>query len=288
MKARERIMEMAIELGKYQILEVVKKTDFGVYLSPEGTGATHSVLLPAKEVPEGTSLGDRLEVFLYRDSEDREIATTAKVPVTIGDLAVLRVKEVNKLGAFLDWGLLKDLFLPYKEQSRKVEEGDEVLVTLYLDKSNRLCATMKVYDLLSTNSPYKKDDIVTGIVYDEIEAFGMFVAVDNKYSAMIPNNELFCSVKVGDVIKARVVNIREDGKLTLSLREKSYVQMDKDASMILAKLQAAGGFLPFNDDSSPEKIKAEFQISKNSFKRAIGRLYKAGTITITDAGIRLS
>lgn len=277
-----------LELGKYQTLEVVKKTDFGVYLSAEGKDSKHTVLLPLKEVPEGTVVGDQLEVFLYKDSEDREIATTAKVPVTLGELAVLKVKEVTTVGAFLDWGLMKDLLLPYKEQTKKVEEGDQVLISLYLDKSHRLCATMKVYDSLLKVSPYKKDDMVTGIIYDEIESFGIFVAVDNKYSAMLPRNEVFTTVKIGDVVQARVINIREDGKLTLSLREKAHVQMDADADMILAKLQAANGYLPFNDSSEPEQIKHEFKLSKNAFKRAIGKLYKAGSIQITDEGIRLS
>jgi predicted RNA-binding protein (virulence factor B family) len=276
-----------IELGKYQKLEVVKKTDFGLYLSADGKESKHTILLPAREVPEGTTLGDWLEVFLYRDSEDREIATTAKVPVTIGELAVLRVKEVSKVGAFLDWGLMKDLLLPFKEQTKKVEEGDQILVTLYLDKSKRLCATMKVYHLLSSISPYHKDDIVSGIVYDEIDSFGIFVAVDNCYSAMLPKNELFSPVKIGDIIKARVVDVREDGKLTLSLREKSHVQMDKDAELIVNKLTAAGGFLPYHDKSDAESIKAEFNISKNAFKRAIGKLYKSGNITLSDEGIEL-
>jgi predicted RNA-binding protein (virulence factor B family) len=277
-----------IELGKYQTLEVVKKTDFGVYLSADGKDSKHTVLLPLKEVPEGCVVGDHLEVFLYKDSEDREIATTAKVPVTLGDLAVLRVKEVTTVGAFLDWGLMKDLLLPYKEQTRKVEAGDQVLITLYVDKSSRLCATMKVYDSLLKTSPYKKDDMVTGIIYDEIDSFGIFVAVDNKYSAMLPRNEVFTPVKIGDIVKARVLNVREDGKLTLSLREKTHVQMDTDANLILTKLQAAGGYLPYNDATDPEKIKGEFKISKNAFKRAIGKLYKAGTIQIADDGIRLS
>jgi predicted RNA-binding protein (virulence factor B family) len=277
-----------IELGKYQTLEVVKKTDFGVYLSADGKDSKHTVLLPLKEIPEGTVVGDHLEVFLYKDSEDREIATTARVPVTLGDLAVLKVKEVTTVGAFLDWGLMKDLLLPYKEQTKKVEEGDQVLITLYVDKSQRLCATMKVYDSLSKASPYKKDDMVTGIIYDEIDSFGIFVAVDNKYSAMLPKNEVFSPVKIGDVVNARVISVREDGKLTLSLREKAHVQMDSDADMILAKLQASAGYLPYNDSSDPEKIKLEFKISKNAFKRAIGKLYKAGTIQITDEGIRLS
>lgn len=277
-----------IELGKYQSLEVVKKTDFGLYLSEPGSDMKHTILLPMKEVPEGTVAGDTLKVFLYKDSEDREIATTAKVPVKIGDLAVLRVKEVSKIGAFLDWGLMKDLLLPYKEQTAKVEEGDQVLITLYTDKSNRLCATMKVYELLSTDSCYKKDDAVTGIVYDMIDTFGVFVAVDNKYSAMIPKNELFPSIKIGDTIKARVTSVREDGKLNLSLREKSHLQIDADAELILTKLKASGGYLPYHDGSSPDEIKKEFKLSKNAFKRAIGKLFKAGTITITEDGIRLS
>jgi predicted RNA-binding protein (virulence factor B family) len=276
-----------IALGKYQILEVVKKTDFGLYLAEPGGDSKHTILLPIREVPEGTVAGDQLNVFLYKDSEDREIATTAQVPVTVGGLAVLKVKEVSNIGAFLEWGLMKDLLLPYKEQTAKVEEGNQVLITLYVDKSSRLCATMKVYELLSTDSVYKKDDMVTGIVYDELEAFGAFVAVDHKYSAMIPKNELYASIKIGDTVRARVVNVREDGKLTLSLREKSHIQMDADSEVIMTKLKASGGNLPFHDSSDPEAIKAEFKMSKNAFKRAIGRLYKAGAITITDDGIRL-
>lgn len=276
-----------LELGKYQTLEVIKKTDFGVYLGAEGKDSKHTVLLPLKEIPEGCAVGDYLEVFLYKDSEDREIATTKKVPVTLGELAVLKVKEVTSVGAFLDWGLMKDLLLPYKEQSRKVEEGDQVLISLYIDKSKRLCATMKVYDSLSKSSPYKKEDTVTGIIYDDIDSFGIFVAVDNKYSAMLPRNEIFTPVKIGDIVKARVINVREDGKLTLSLREKAHIQMDTDADLILTRLQASNGCLPYNDSSDPELIKKEFKMSKNAFKRALGKLYKAGTILITEDGIQL-
>lgn len=276
-----------IELGKYQTLEVIKQTDFGIYLGEINSDGKTSILLPKSEVPEGTVAGDHLKVFLYRDSEDREIATTAKVPLTIGELAVLKVKEVNKIGAFLDWGLMKDLFLPYKEQTTEVKEGDNVLVTLYLDKSNRLCGTMKIYDVLSTKSSYKKEDAVTGIVYEILNNFGAFVAVDNKYSAMIPNNEIFVPIKVGDSITGRVAQVRDDGKLTISLRKKSYIQMDSDAVMIMEELKAADGFLPYNDKSEPDDIKSKFNLSKNSFKKAIGRLYKAGAITITEDGIRI-
>ncbi len=276
-----------IELGKYQELEVTKKADFGLYLSEPGTNGQHKILLPKREVPEGTELNDKLRVFIYKDSEDREIASTAEVPVSVGSLAVLKVKEVSNVGVFLDWGLMKDLLLPFKEQTTKLEEGDQVLVTVYVDKSNRLCATMKVYELLSTEPPYQKDDTVTGIVYEIIEAFGAFVAVDYKYSALIPKSELFSPLKPGDIISARIISVREDGKLTLSLREKAYMQMDKDTGMLLDKLKAANGFLPYHDKTDSEVIKTELQISKNAFKRAIGRLYKAGDIIITDEGIRL-
>lgn len=277
-----------IELGKYQVLEVCKKADFGVYLCEPGLeDLSHRVLLPLKEVPEGTRLKDKLTVFVYKDSEDREIATTAKVPLSVGGLAVLKVKEITRIGAFLDWGLAKDLLLPFKEQTVKVKAGDEILVSLYVDKSNRLCATMKVYDFLSTGPEYKKGDMVSGIVYDRIDAFGAFVAVDNMYSALIPKKELYKPLNIGDKIHARVIDVREDGKLTLSLRDKSYIQADYDAEMILEMLKKEGGYLPYHDKTDAEVIKNKFQISKNAFKRAVGKLYKEGTITIEEGGIRL-
>lgn len=276
-----------IELGKCQILRVDKKSKFGFYLVEPEENPKQAVLLPSKEVPENLSVGDLIKVFIYKDTEDRIIATTKQVPLTIGGLAVLKVKEVSDIGAFLDWGLVKDLFLPFKEQSSKVKVGDNVLVSLYVDKSRRLCATMKVYDLLSTDSGYKKGDIVSGFVYDQIDSFGVFVAVDNIYSAMIPNKELFSAVKIGETIQARVTSVREDGKLNLSLRDKAYVQIGTDSENILDRLKAAGGYLSFNDSSDPEDIKREFKISKNAFKRAIGKLYKDGIIEINDDGIRL-
>ncbi len=276
-----------IELGKYQLLEICKKTDFGVYLCEPGSKEDHRVLLPIKEIPEQAKLNDKIKVFIYKDSEDREIATTIDVPLTVGDTTVLNVKQVTNIGAFLEWGLMKDLFLPFKEQTYKVEEGDNVLVALYVDKSKRLCATMKVYDYLLSDSEYKQGDMVTGIVYDRIDAFGTFVAVDNIYTALLPNNELYKPLKNGDIVNARIASIREDKKLILSLRDKSYIQMDSDSEMILQHLNNQGGFLPFHDKSDPEAIKKEFRISKNAFKRAIGKLYKNGTIIIEDHGIRL-
>lgn len=273
-----------IELGKRQLLEVVRRKEFGVYLG-EKAGDETSVLLPRKQVPEGTQIGDRLEVFIYKDSEDRLIATIGIPKLQVGEVAVLKVKEVGKIGAFLDMGLEKDLLLPFKEQSRKVRPGEECLAALYVDKSGRLAATMKVYSYMSNESPYHKDDKVTGTVYEINENLGAFVAVDNRYYGLIPARELFGGIREGDVVEARVVKVREDGKLDLSPREKAYLQMDMDSRLVLKVIDEFDGVLPFNDKASPETIKREFHLSKNAFKRAVGRLLKEGKIRITEKTI---
>lgn len=275
--------DMNLQLGKRQVLTVEKQVDFGVYL---GTAKEH-VLLPARQVPEGLEPGDPVEVFLYKDSKDRLIATTHTPLLELGGLAVLEVVDVNKMGAFLDWGLEKDLFLPYRQQTAKVQKGDSCLVSLYIDKSERLCATMKVYHELSQDSPYKEGDHVSGIIYDTSKEFGVFVAVDNKYSALIPNREAFGSLKVGETVQGRIVKVRDDGKLTLSVREKIPEQMEKDALFILKELDRRGGVLPFTDKADAERIKKELGLSKNAFKRAVGRLLKHGEIEITEKSIRL-
>lgn len=273
-----------IKLGEIQILKVIKTSDFGVYLG-EIANSEEKVLLPKNQIPKDIKIGEEIKVFIYKDSEDRIIATTTIPQLTLGKTALLRVKEVTSIGAFLDWGLAKDLLLPFKEQTARVHTGEDVLVALYIDKSNRLCATMKVYDYLSCDSPYKKDDRVIGIVYEIIDAFGAFVAVDNLYCGLIPLKELHRPLKPGDSVEARVIHVKEDGKLDLSLREKAYVQMDADAEMIFKKLQEAGGFLPYHDKTDSEVIKDQFNLSKNAFKRGIGRLLKEGRIHITDSGI---
>lgn len=203
---------------------------------------------------------------MYKDSEDRLIATTQRPYLSLGETAVLEVKDVTGIGAFLDWGLAKDLLLPFKEQTKKVHLGERVLVALYIDKSSRLCATMKVYDYLSCDSPYQKGDHVEGLIYEILDSFGAFVAVDNQYSALIPHNEMTRELHIGDVVKARIKEVTEEGKLTLSLQEKTKVQMGKDAELIYERLQKEGGFLPFHDKTSPEIIKREFKISKAAFQ----------------------
>ncbi len=277
-----------IQLGERQKLVVVKTVDFGVYVAPAAGEAEEKVLLPKKQVPEGTKIGDELEVFIYRDSNDRLIATTNEAKLSLGEVALLKVSQVAAIGAFLDWGLEKDLFLPFREQTKQLKEGDECLVALYIDKSDRLCATMKVYTYLSTESGYKKDDRIEGHVYEISKNFGAFVAVDDKYSGLIPMKEIYGNIQVGDLISARVTGVKEDGKLDLSIREKSYLQIGKDVIRILDILEKYDGVLPFNDKASPEIIRREMQMSKNEFKRAVGHLLKEGKITITEKNIRLN
>ena len=272
-----------MQLGKRQVLTVVKKVDFGVYLGSE----KEKVLLPKRQVPEGIEAGDPIEVFLYKDSDDRLIATTNEPKIELGELAVLSVVDTGKFGAFLDWGLEKDLFLPFKQQTAQMKKGDQCLVSLYIDKSERLCATMRVYELLRSDSPYRKDDEVEGIIYDISENFGAFVAVDNQLSALIPKKDVFGSFKVGQSVRARVAAVKPDGKLDLSIKDQIPMQMDKDAQIILEKMERNGGKLPFTDKADPEIIKKEFQMSKNAFKRAIGRLLKEKKIEITEKTIAI-
>ena len=276
-----------IKLGEKQTLEVVKKVEFGVYLAESKEAAQEEkVLLPMKQVPQGANVGDEIEVFIYKDSKDRMIATTNEPMVLKGQTAVLKVVQVNRVGAFLYWGLEKDLFLPYKEQTKPVQVGDECIVSLYIDKSKRLCATMKVYPYLRLDSPYQKNDKVTGMVYEISDNFGAFVAVDNCYSALIAKKEMTTQLKVGDVVSARVASIKKEGKLDLSLREKAYIQMSVDADKIMKKMEENSGVLQFTDKASPELIKAQMDMSKNEFKRAVGNLLKAGKIEIGENEIR--
>ena len=264
-----------IRLGEKQELVVAKRVEFGVYLAQDmESAAEERVLLPIRQVPDGAQVGDRLEVFIYKDSKDRMIATTKEPKLTLHQVARLAVAQTAKMGAFLDWGLEKDLLLPFREQTAKVREGQEVLAALYIDKSSRLCATMNVYEYLSTDSPYHKDDRVEGTVYEISQEFGAFVAVDDKYSGLIPRKEFYGNVRIGERVSARVTSVKEDGKLDLSLREKAYLQIAGDAERVMAVIDSFDGALPFNDKANPEVIRREMQMSKNEFKRAVGNLLK--------------
>lgn len=277
---------MRFELGKKQKLIVVKQVEFGVYLAASKENAEERVLLPAKQVPEGTGIGDEISVFLYKDSQDRLIATTREPKLKIGEVALLKVVQCTRIGAFLDWGLEKDLLLPYRQQVKKLKEGEEVLVSLYVDKSERLCATMNVYHNLETGSPYHTGDQVKGRTYNKSDNFGVFVAVDDRYQALIPKKEAYGEIPMGEVMEARVTKVQEDGRLVLSVREKAYLQIHTDAEKLLGIIDSFDGVLPFNDKVAPEVIFRETGMSKNQFKRCVGNLLKEGKIQITEKVIR--
>ena len=253
------------------------------------TAPVTEVLLPGSQVPEDKHVGDEIEVFVYRDSKDRPVATVNRPLLTLHEVGRLKVLSVTRIGAFLDWGLEKDLLLPYHEQrGDALQPGDEVLCAVYLDKSGRLCATMNVYHYLKDRSPYLPGQTVTGTAYETSGNFGVFVSVDDIYSALIPKQELVAPVKPGEKVTARVTKVREDGRLTLSLREKAYLQMDKDAQRLTEIMEENGGMLPFTDKASPERIRGEVGMSKNEFKRAVGRLLKEEKIEILEDSIVLT
>lgn len=273
-----------INIGEIQKLKIKRFTSVGAFLNEERE-EDEDVLLPKAQIPEGAQVDDEVEVMIYRDSKDRIIATTNKPKVTLGKLGHLMVVSSSKIGHFLDWGLEKDLFMPFAETVGHVEKGKTYLVGVYLDKSKRMAATMKIKDMLSTESPYKENDKAKGTIYSINRDIGAFIAVDDKYDGLIPKRELLGAYQVGDIVEVRVNRVLDDGKLDLSLRDLGYIQMDEDIKLITARLKEKGGKLNLNDKSSPDKIRNELQISKAGFKRAIGRMYKDGIINITDNGI---
>ena len=271
-------------LGEKMELVVAKTVEFGLYLEEKDSETHERVLLPQKYVPENIGIGDSINVFIYKDSSDRIISTTLEPKLTVGKPEILEVVDVNKNGAYLDFGLEKDLFLPFKQQTKKVSKSDKVLVAMYVDKTGRLAATMNVYKFLRTDSPYKTGDDVEGTVYEDSDNYGMFVAVDNMYSAIIPLKEEYGNISIGDTVKARITGIREDGKINLSVREKSHIQMFTDMEKILVLLDEYQGVLPFTEKASKEVINRECNMSKAQFKRAVGHLYKERKIEITEEG----
>lgn len=273
-----------VEIGKRQTLKVIRSKDFGVYLA-EREEDKDAVLLPRKQVPEGLKAGGEIEVFVYLDSSDRPIATVNEPLITLGELAKLKVASVGNIGAFMDWGLEKDILMPFKEMIGKVREGKEYLVYMYMDKSNRPCVSMRLYSHLSTDSPFDKGEQVEGYVYQINERMGAFVAVQDKYQGLIPKQELHRKLRIGETISLRVSEVREDGKLNLSMNRPAYQQMGEDSEMVYQAILSYDGVLPFTDKASPEVIEREMGLSKNAFKRAVGRLLKEDRIEIHERNI---
>lgn len=273
-----------IQLGAFNKLIVVESMPKGYYLA-EHPEAKDKALLLAHEVEDVLELGSKVKVFIFNDPKGRKRATLKIPKITLEQLAPLKVVSINHIGAFLDWGLEKDLFMPFNEQIGRIHKGETHLVGMYIDKSGRLCATMKIYERLSCSSPYEVNSIASGTIYSIKEAYGAFVAVDNRYHGLIPIKEMYGDYQVGSAVEVRVKKVREDGKLELSLRKTTHLQMEDDARKIMDVLEELSGFLALNDKSSPEDIKARLQMSKAAFKRAVGRLLKEGAIEITDKGI---
>ena len=281
-----------IQPGKMYSLRVVKKEEAGVILGPVAEDVKEEkfepVFLPNNQGGKGLQQGQDVEAFVYIDPDGELVATTIKPKLMMGQLARLQVVSNQKFGAFLDWGLDKDLLLPTREQVGYLRAGEECLVALhYNEKTNRMYATMEIYEQLSSESPYKKNEMVQGTVYKINPDLGVFVAVDDQYHGLILNKEMYGEYDIGDVIEVRVKNVREDGKLELSTRKPAHSEIEVDAQKILDCLRREGGALAFNDNTPPEVIKEKFSISKKAFKRALGRLLKEGAITITEEGIRL-
>lgn len=275
------------KIGVMNNLEVLRFTGVGAYLNDIDESSETDVLLPTKYVPDTVEVGDFLEVFLYRDSEDRMIATTRTPMLQKGQIGLLQVVDVHKVGAFLDWGLEKDLFLPYKEQTHSLRVGEKILVMVYEDLSERLCATMKVAKRLGVGHSFAIDTWTDAVVYQVHPQLGAFVAVEDKYHGLIPRKELIRPLTLGERVKVRIQAIKPDGKLDLSIREKVGKQIHSDVDVVMAVVEKAGGQVSYWDGTDPEIIAKVFGMSKRAFKRAVGVLLKQGKIAMDEKGIRV-
>ena len=275
-------------LGEFQKLVIKRFKNNGAYIGLKDVkNEKLDILLPKKEVLETDKVDDEIEVFVYKDNQARFVATRKKTKISLGKLETLEVKDISKIGAFLDWGLEKELFLHFKEQTMKLEKGRKYLVALYIDKSERLCATMKIRDYLTSDSPYKEGEWVEGIVYSIHKDYGAFVAVDKKYDAMIENKDIIGVLEIGEPISFRISKVKKDGRLNLVLKNLSHVEINDNAEILFNIIKDRGGFLDLNDKSEPEKIKEICSMSKSSFKKAVGRLLKNQKIQFEGNGIKL-
>ncbi|WP_028772979.1 CvfB family protein [Shewanella waksmanii] len=273
------------QIGKKCTLDVVKQVDFGVYLNAHDLG---QVLLPNKVVPKDCQVGDQVDVFLYLDSEDMVIATTKMPLAQVGEFAYLKAVATGPYGAFLDWGLEKDLLLPFGEQLREVEVGRSYLVHIYRNSADeRIVASAKVDKFLDlTPPPYKNGQEVNLIIGGRTD-LGFKAIIDHSHWGVMYSNEVFCSLKFGQRLKGFIKRVRTDDKIDLILQRGVKQELDKHATSIIIKLKQAGGFLPLNDKTDADTIYAQMGMSKKAFKKSIGGLYKAKQISIAPDGIRL-
>ena len=275
-----------IKIGKTNNLKVVKKVDFGLYLDG---GESGEILLPKRYVDESMEVGEELDVFIYCDSEDRLVATTEKPLIEVGEFGLLKAVEVNRVGAFMEWGLQKDLLVPFREQSQEIRVGGSYVVYAFLDNATkRIVGSTKLNKYVGNRIPrYSEGDTVDILAVHKTD-LGYKVIVDNLFWGMIYNNDLFDPLSPGDRIPAYVKTVREDGKIDVTLRERGGERVFQLANRIMGYLREAGGGMTLSDSSSPDEIKAVFQCSKKDFKKALGYLYKKGKILIADGGVTLS
>ncbi len=274
------------EIGKLNHLYVVKEVDFGIYLDGGDLG---EILMPKRYVPEGTQPEDTIEAYIYLDSEDRLVATTEKPLAMVDEFALLEVVAVTQVGAFMNWGLPKDLFVPFREQRQPMEEGKKYLVFVYLDaNTKRIAASSKIEQFLD-NIPvdYDENEEVDLIVVNETD-LGFNAIIDNSHLGIIYKNEVFQTLNAGDKVQGYIKKIRSDGKIDLRLDKVGYEKIASFVDRIIAELQKNNGFLPLTDKSTPEEIYKTFKISKKNFKSAIGALYKKRFIALEESGIRLN
>ncbi len=275
-----------MDIGKLNTLRVLRDTSVGMFLGDE---AGNDVLLPIKYIPEDLNIGDDIEVFLYQDSEDRLIATTLTPNIKLGEFALMNVRDVNHVGAFMDWGLEKDLLIPFREQGREIEFGERHIIHLYLDaESNRLVGSSKIPQFLDNEDhDLEEGQEVDLLVFKETD-LGFKVIVNNEFEGLIYRNEVFKDIRIGTKTKGFVKFVREDDKIDICLQKQGYVNViDEVSQSILDKLKESNGFLPYHDKSDPEDIREVFSLSKKNFKKAIGNLYKDKIIKIESNGITL-
>ena len=273
-----------IEIGKFNTLQIARKTGVGLYL----TDGTTDILLPNKYVPESYLMEDEIEVFVYLDHEERPVATTLEPYIYLNEFSLLRVNHVNKFGAFLDWGLEKDLFVPFKEQARPMEEGKRYLVYMYKDEqTNRLVGSSKLNQFLNNKEITVQNGEEVDLIVSHISEVGINVIINEKHKGLLYKNEVFEDLRTGDRIVGFIKNIRPDGKIDVSRQPLGLVRIDASAQKIIDELKASRGFLRLHDNSTPEDIKTILQMSKKTFKKAIGTLYKQKMIEIKDDGIYL-
>jgi len=275
------------ELGKVNQMNIVKKVDFGLYLDG---GEMGEILMPKRYVTKDMKPGDSVEVMVYLDGEERYVATTEKPKAVVGDFASLRVNKVEKSGAFLDWGLSKELMVPFSEQKVKMEEGRSYIVYVYIDRiTGRITASMKLERFFSKEKPpYQAGDEVDLLIWTPTD-LGYKAIIDNKYLGVVYKNEIFKKINSGNKLRGFVKKVRDDGKIDLSLESMGYKKkIGGIAGVVLEKLKTAGGFLPYHDKTDPDVIYSIFGVSKKTFKQAVGNLYKLRLIEMDQKGIKLT